>query len=42
MTGALPMGGFKVTGLGNPTAAQDAATKTYVDNFVGQTGQHCR
>ena len=37
MTGPLAMGANKVTGVGNPTAAQDAATKTYVDNFVGQT-----
>ena len=32
------MGTNKITGLGDPTAAQDAATKTYVDtNFVDQT-----
>jgi sugar lactone lactonase YvrE len=31
MTGAIAMGTAKITGLGNPTAAQDAATKTYVD-----------
>jgi hypothetical protein len=37
MTGPLAMGANKITGVGNPTAAQDAATKTYVDNFVGQT-----
>ena len=30
----LPMGGFKVTGLGNPSASSDAATKNYVDAFV--------
>jgi hypothetical protein len=31
MTGAIAMGTSKITGLGNPTANQDAATKTYVD-----------
>ena len=31
MTGALPMGTNKITGMGDPTAAQDAATKAYVD-----------
>ena len=31
MTGAIAMGTSKITGLGNPTLAQDAATKTYVD-----------
>ena len=31
MSGALAMGTNKVTGLGNPTNAQDATTKTYVD-----------
>ena len=31
MTGAIAMGTAKITGLGNPTLAQDAATKTYVD-----------
>jgi trimeric autotransporter adhesin len=31
MTGAIAMGTAKITGLGNPTSAQDAATKTYVD-----------
>lgn len=40
-TGDLPMGTNKITGLGDPTAAQDAATKTYVDttssNNVGDT-----
>jgi len=36
MTGAIAMGTSKITGLGDPTAAQDAATKTYVDtNFQG-------
>lgn len=31
MSGAIAMGANKVTGVGNPTSAQDAATKTYVD-----------
>lgn len=39
MTGVIDMGTNKITGLGNPTAAQDAATKTYVDtNFLGLSG----
>jgi len=31
MSGAIAMGTSKITGLGDPTANQDAATKTYVD-----------
>lgn len=31
MTGAIAMGTNKITGLGDPTANQDAATKVYVD-----------
>ena len=31
MSGAIAMGTNKITGLGDPTANQDAATKTYVD-----------
>ena len=31
MTGAIAMGTNKITGAGNPTAAQDVATKNYVD-----------
>jgi len=31
MTGALAMGTNKITGMGDPTNAQDAATKNYVD-----------
>lgn len=33
-TADQPMGGFKLTGLGTPTAGTDATTKTYVDNAV--------
>jgi hypothetical protein len=35
MSGAIAMGTNKITGLGTPTANQDAATKLYVDNQVG-------
>jgi hypothetical protein len=35
MTGALAMGTNKITGLGDPTTSQDAATKTYVDGLLG-------
>jgi hypothetical protein len=31
MTGAIAMGTSKITGLGDPTAAQDAMTKAYAD-----------
>jgi hypothetical protein len=34
MTGALAMGTNKITGLGDPTNAQDAATKNYIDTSV--------
>lgn len=34
MTGTIAMGGFKITGLGTPTASGDAATKAYVDSAV--------
>lgn len=38
MSGAIAMGTSKITGMGDPTAAQDAATKTYVDNQVSAAG----
>jgi hypothetical protein len=34
MSGALAMGTNKITGLGDPTNAQDAATKNYIDTAV--------
>jgi hypothetical protein len=34
MSGAIAMGTSKITGLGAPTDANDAATKTYVDGVV--------
>lgn len=34
MSGAIAMGTNKITGMGDPTAAQDATTKTYVDTLV--------
>jgi hypothetical protein len=34
MSGAIAMGTNKITGLGEPTSAQDAATKNYVDTTV--------
>ena len=34
MSGAIAMGTNKITGLGDPTSAQDAATKAYVDTTV--------
>ena len=34
MTGNLAMGTNKITGLGDPTNAQDAATKNYIDTAV--------
>jgi hypothetical protein len=34
MTGAIAMGTNKITGLGTPTDATDAATKSYVDTAV--------
>ena len=39
MTGAIAMSTNKITGLGDPTAAQDAATKNYADTkFLALTG----
>jgi hypothetical protein len=34
MSGALAMGTNKITGVGDPTNPQDAATKYYIDNVV--------
>ena len=34
MSGAIAMGTSKITGMGDPTLAQDAATKNYVDTGV--------
>ena len=35
MSGALAMGTNKITGAGDPTAAQDVATKAYTDSILG-------
>ena len=34
MSGAIAMGTNKITGVGDPTAAQDVVTKNYLDNVV--------
>ena len=34
MSGVIAMGTNKITGAGDPTAAQDVATKNYIDNVV--------
>lgn len=39
MSGEIAMGTFKITGVGNPSAAQDVATKDYVDNNAGGGAQ---
>ena len=40
MSGAIAMGGSKITGLGTPTADGDAATKLYVDNMAAGINVH--
>jgi len=35
MTGAIAMGGNKITGAGTPTTGSDLTTKTYVDGILG-------
>ena len=35
MSGAVAMGTNKITGAGDPTAAQDVATKAYADSILG-------
>jgi len=35
MSGAIAMGTSKITGMGDPTTNQDAATKIYVDGILG-------
>ena len=38
-TSHMAVGGFKLTGLADPSAAQDATTKSYVDNIIYETDQ---
>jgi hypothetical protein len=40
MTGAIAMGTNKITGLGDPTSDQDAATKAYVDAATAGLNVH--
>ena len=38
-TADMAVGGFKLTGMADPSAAQDATTKSYVDNIIYETDQ---
>jgi hypothetical protein len=40
MSGAIAMGNNKITGLGTPTASDDAATKAYVDDVAKGLNVH--
>ena len=39
LTGEIAMGSNKITGVADPTSAQDAATKSYVDSNASSTGK---